>query len=126
MENKENNFIKKGNLCFSNIIKSYEEMLKFIAKDVSNSGYPSMSNLKVQSEIVKIIQSFEQIEIIMNESMEKSICCEESGKEQKLQSYHTQLKASKDTITSFMNDLENLKNEGEILLSKCERKCVIN
>lgn len=126
MEQQENEFLKQGNDCFFNIIKSYQQMIKTISQDISKGGYPSMSNLKVQSEIVKVIQNFEQLQIIMNESMQKCSCNEELVREQKLRSYHSQLKSTKQNLATFFNDLESIKIEGEVLLAKCERKCAMN
>ena len=61
--------------------KAAQTLIKTISQDISKGGYPSMSNLKVQSEIVKVIQNFEQLQIIMNESMQKCSCNEELVRE---------------------------------------------
>ena len=123
MENKENEFIGKGNDCFVNIVKSYERILRTVSKELFENKYPSMTSLEVQNFIFEIIQNFEQIQIIMNESMQQCLSNEELGRANKRVEYEKALDHSKSTFQSFMSDLEKFKNQGEVILAQCESAC---
>ena len=116
----ENEFIEKGKKCFIDILNSYKRILKKISTDMH--GYPSVSNLFVESEINKIMINFEEIQIILNESMQQNLVKEDFGRFKKKDDYSNILEENKKTMSTFITKIENYKDIGENLLALCERK----
>ncbi|BFU20046.1 hypothetical protein EHI8A_212050 [Entamoeba histolytica HM-1:IMSS-B] len=118
---QERELLEKGKNCFFEIVKSYRKMIRTIKQDDSEENkYPMVSSLKVQTEITKITQNFEKIQIILNESMTQHLLREDFGRSDRFFSHRKTLEQTQKKLNLFLTTLEYLRGQGEGLLAECE------
>ncbi|ELP93241.1 hypothetical protein EIN_055960 [Entamoeba invadens IP1] len=118
---QQKELLENGRNCFIEILKSYRKIIRTVKEDEhEDNKYPHVSAFKVQTEISRITHSFEQIQIVLNETMQQFVLIQNAGRDDRIEHHQNVLKDSQRSLDLFLTQLELLTDQGESLIAECE------
>ena len=110
--------LQKGTGLYRSILKEYKQLLVNLHEGAND--FPHMEPLLHETEVLKILHGFEMIQVTLNKARQQFVLLNDFERDEKKTAHDDSLRKAQAAVDAMGQGVRDLRDEGELLLARCE------